>query len=130
MFRKGSHRLKRQRLTKADIVLLTGILFAGILLLALPALSGGEGGYLEIRRGGAVYAVYPLTEDRTIDIGGTNICVIEGGTVHMTGADCPDHSCLDMPSIRHAGETIVCLPNQVVLKITGAREGEYDAVSE
>ena len=37
----------------------------------------------------------------------------------MTRADCPDQLCIHQGPIHIQGETIVCLPNRVVVEITG-----------
>lgn len=81
---------------------------------------------LKITVGNTVYGTYPLTEDRTVRINDTNICEIKDGKVRMTEADCPDQICVHMIPIDRRGGSIVCLPNEVVLTITDADEGNRD----
>ena len=59
------------------------------------------------------------------------MCVISEGRAHMEEADCPDKSCTRMKEIRFEGESIICLPNRVVLKITGgaSRNGNVDTIA-
>lgn len=85
---------------------------------------------LEITVKNEVFGVYSLDEDRTIEIGDKNTCRIEGGCVSMIYADCPDKACERSGSIQNPGESIVCLPNGVILKITGGDKGGLDAIVE
>ena len=58
-------------------------------------------------------------KDTQLVINETNVCEIKNGTVSMTEADCPDQLCVHQREITSAGGTIVCLPNRVVLEISG-----------
>ena len=79
--------------------------------------SSGEQ-VLKISVDGEVYGEYSLKDKQEIKIADTNICQIqEDGTVSMIKADCPDHLCVKQGKIREFGESIVCLPNKVVLEI-------------
>lgn len=48
---------------------------------------------------------------------GECIMVIEDGKVYMQEADCPNQICVHHTPISHRGETIVCLPNRIVIEI-------------
>lgn len=48
---------------------------------------------------------------------GTCVMVIDGAKVYMESADCPNQICVHHSSISHKGETIICLPNRVVIEI-------------
>lgn len=78
---------------------------------------------------GEVYGTYSLEEDQTIEINGTNVCKINSGVAVMTEADCPDQLCVHQKEIAEAGETIVCLPNRVVLEISGNSHSQTDATA-
>jgi hypothetical protein len=47
----------------------------------------------------------------------------------MTAADCPDKLCVKQRSIAKEGETIVCLPHRVVVKISGGERPVIDGVT-
>ena len=53
------------------------------------------------------------------------VLLIENGTARMTEASCPDHVCIDMGVIRYTGQSIVCLPNRLVVTVRGVA-GEAD----
>lgn len=44
----------------------------------------------------------------------------EGGTVSVTDSDCPTQDCVHTGAISRAGQSIVCLPAQVVVHLEGA----------
>ena len=79
---------------------------------------------------GEVYGTYPLSEDRTERIelpdGSYNILVISGGYADVTEASCPDQICVKHNHIRYSKESIVCLPNKVVVTVEGGEENEID----
>lgn len=49
-----------------------------------------------------------------------NRLVVDGEHVDMIEADCPDQLCVLHNPISEVGETIICLPNKVVLEIKGS----------
>lgn len=49
--------------------------------------------------------------------GVTNILVIEDGRANMIWADCPDKICVNMKAISNMGESIVCMPEKIVVTI-------------
>jgi len=48
---------------------------------------------------------------------GKCILVISDGKADMESADCPNQICVHHSAISHTGETIVCLPNRVVIEV-------------
>ncbi len=89
-----------------------------------------ENAMLQITVDGEIYGTYSLDRDQEIAINDTNTCVIEDGRVWMTYSSCPDHLCESQPRIDARGGTIVCLPNRVVLSITGnTAEDAIDATT-
>lgn len=61
---------------------------------------------------------------------GHNKMIIENGSVRMLEADCPDQVCVHTAPISKPGQTIVCLPNRVVIEITGSGEVLIDDISQ
>ncbi len=73
---------------------------------------------------------YSLSEDQTVTLnGGTNTLVIRDGCADVTDADCPDQICVNQKKISRNGESIICLPNKLVVSIVGSEERDFDAVS-
>ena len=115
-----------------------GIFTAAIGLIVLVAFllrmtqKGDSPELLEIVQRGTVIETYPLAEDQTIRITDTeghyNIVEISQGVVRVTEADCSNQDCVRQGGISKSGESIICLPHQLVIRIKGAAQ-EYDAVS-
>lgn len=116
---------------KADFILLAMLILIGIAGSVLLSFGDSGGDRVVITVRGEDYGTYPLSEDRTIEVtrdGRSNTVVIEDGTVRVTDATCKNHVCIDHAPIRSAGESIICLPNRVVVKIEG-KGGDLDAIS-
>ena len=64
------------------------------------------------------------------DMDGHNVFHILEDGVYMQEADCPDGLCIRQGKIQREGESIVCLPNRVVLYLVGGEMPEVDAVTE
>lgn len=59
-----------------------------------------------------------LNKDKVIEL--EHACVhIQNGKAWVEGADCDDKICERMGEISHAGQSIVCMPNGVVVSISG-----------
>ena len=56
-----------------------------------------------------------------------HIAAVDGG-VAVTASDCPTQDCVHTGTITRAGQSIVCLPEQVVVQLTGGGGGGPDAV--
>lgn len=73
---------------------------------------------------------YSLNEDQTVELnGGTNTLVIEDGYADVTDANCPDKLCVSQKKISKDGESIICLPNKLVVSISGGEERDFDTVA-
>ena len=55
-----------------------------------------------------------------------NLIEVEPGRIRMAQASCPDQVCVNQGWISDSALPIVCLPNKVVIEITGG-EGGLDA---
>lgn len=58
-----------------------------------------------------------------------NIIKIKNGKVFMKEADCPDKLCEKQGAISRNGESIICLPNKIVIKIISNEKSDVDANS-
>lgn len=121
----------KKRLKIKDIVLIVLILaVAASSWLLHEALGSAGSGVAVVRVDGAIEGTYPLNEDREVSInGGTNILRIRNGRAKMIEADCPDQLCVDQRAVSADNESIICLPNRVIVEIQSRQESEYDAVT-
>lgn len=51
---------------------------------------------------------------------------ITSGSARLTDSTCPDKLCVRQGAISESGQTIICLPNQLLIQLTG---GDVDAVA-
>lgn len=73
---------------------------------------------------------YPLSEDTTVEIRqgvGWNILQIQDGKADITEASCPDKVCVNHRPVHGQGESLVCLPNKMVVEIENGEETGVDA---
>ena len=83
---------------------------------------------------GETVGTYDLNVNQTIPIfvkgQETNVLEISRGQAFMKEADCPDHLCMKQGEISHKGETIVCLPNRVVIEVESNQDSGFDSVAQ
>ena len=117
------------KMKKMDLILiLTVVVLAlgGFLLYSI--IGQKEAGRVVVEVDGEVFGEYELNENQEVLINETNILMIENGEANMYEANCPDQICVKHVPISKNGETIVCLPNKVVVTIKEATSSELDAV--
>lgn len=121
-----------KRVRNDSILLLTVILIAGALFLYQRLGKSGQISCSEIYQDGSLIATYDLKEDQTIPVqygDGYNLIQIEDGQVTVTDADCPDQLCCRQHAISRDGESIICLPHKLVIRIRSTQDGAPDAVT-
>lgn len=115
---------------KSDIIVISALLVFALLFLLFFELTKKEGAFVEVTKGGEVIGKYSLSDDGVYSLnGGTNELTIEGGVAYMSYSDCPDHTCENTGRIRHVGQTIICLPNDITATVVGVADDYVDFVS-
>ena len=129
----------RKRFGRNDIILISVIVIISVALLLVWKLVYLKGqdtdsdACVEVTINGRAYGTYPLSKDDTIEIKNgdgdvTNTLVIKGGVADMTSADCPDHLCVKQKAISKEGESIICLPNKVVVTVKSDMKSDIDSI--
>lgn len=147
----------KQYLRKADIILFIALVVLGLAVSAALSMSHADAGAdakVIIESGGELFATYPLSGDTEVVVpapGGVrysdpksaaagqdddctqykyyNKVKISGGRVSVTEASCRNQVCVSHGQISRTGESIVCLPNRLVVRIEGGKGGGYDTVT-
>lgn len=127
----------KQFIRKADVILFIALVAIG--LASSVALgtrgSANSGAEVVIKSGGSLYARYPLSEDRTLEVQSPdnpkayNTVIIKDGKVSVTEASCKNQVCVRQGVISAPGETLVCLPNRLVVSIENSEGGGYDSIT-
>lgn len=131
----------RKRFGRNDIILISVIVIISAALLLvwkLVYLNGQDmngDACVRVTVDGRVYGTYPLSKDDTIEIKNvdgdvTNILVIKDDVADITSADCPDHLCVKQKAISKEGESIICLPNKVVVTVKSDTKSDIDSISK
>lgn len=117
---------------KADIILAIILIILGLIVSYTFSSDNDTGSTVYITVDSEQYAYYPLSENREVDItqnNHTNKLTIKDGMVSMTFSDCVNQDCVQHYAISRTAETIVCLPNKVIVEIEGGKSG-FDAVAK
>lgn len=118
---------KNDRLLIGGILILVCILFLGMKFYQIKTTKNGVA---VVTVDGAVYGEYPLHVDREEKIeqdnGKFNLLIIKDGKADVTDASCRDKICVDHRSVNKNGESIVCLPNKVVVSVENGTESDVD----
>lgn len=96
------------------------LLLLGISSVLLISDSGRHGKQVLIKTGGELYGTYDLNQDQIIKVvyrGHHNNITIKNGKVSMSFSDCRNQNCVHQGKISNTSQTIICLPNQVVVEI-------------
>ncbi len=120
---------------KADILLFIAILVIGGLI-SWWSLGGNlDGDKVLITADGKTFGIYSLYDDRQVDVtidGHTNYITIKDGHVAMSYSTCKNQVCTHTGAISRIRDTIVCLPNKVVVEIISENPkqgGDVDVIS-
>lgn len=77
---------------------------------------------------GQLYKTVELTEEEQIirieTDHGLNVLKVHDYGIEMIEADCPDEVCLTFGFVDKKNQSIVCLPNKVLVEVEGASGGE------
>ena len=118
---------------KNDIILAAVLVVIAALIWLFIYMARSEGAYVLVTVDGEVFGEYPLdtdTEIRRGDDESYNILVIKDGSAAITEASCPDKLCVNQGKISYDGQSVICLPNKVVVEVRGGEKSDYDAVAK
>lgn len=147
----------RQFIRKADIILLIALVALGLAATAFLSRAGSASSAdarVVIKSGGEIFASYPLNKDVEIEVPAPpgvdydspvghplneddesthykyyNLVHIKGGKVSVSAASCKNQVCVRHGSISKSGESIVCLPNRLIVTIEDKSGGDYDSIT-
>ncbi len=114
---------------KNDLILVAALLVIAAAGFILMNSFKQAGDWAVVTVDGVETARFALSEDTgyVIAVGdGGNILVISDGEAMISDASCPDLICVHHRPISMVGETIVCLPNKVVISIEKSSDSGLD----
>lgn len=82
--------------------------------------------------GNRVVDTLPLSDEKSTHTychnGYTLLVLMDGSGVRVEQSDCPSQDCVHTGTITRAGQSIVCLPAQIVVHLEGASEDAPDVI--
>lgn len=82
--------------------------------------------------GNRVVDTLPLSDEKSTHTychnGYTLLVSMDGSGVRVEQSDCPSQDCVHTGTITRAGQSIVCLPAQIVVHLEGASEDAPDVI--
>ena len=110
--------VKKRRL---DIIILIVLIVIAIgSWIAVTVLFDVNGDYVEVIVDNHVQKVISLNDDGEYQVDDgeySNIITIKNREVYMKSSDCPDQICVKQGKIKKQGESIICLPHKLVIRI-------------
>ncbi|MGL5068052.1 MAG: NusG domain II-containing protein [Sarcina sp.] len=104
--------------------MLLGISFTPHIIFANAINKDYKSTYVEIHVDNNLFKTIDLANDtnETIDIKsklGTNSVLIKNNQIQINHANCKDSLCMKQKAISKIGQSIICLPNKVIVEIKG-----------
>ena len=109
---------------KKDLIIVCAALILALGLYAVSQMSlGGAASSVVVMLDGEVVLRRPLAIEDSYTIeqedGSRNVIRVEDGAVYMLEANCRDGLCIRQGKMKNAAKTIVCLPHNLVVQLTG-----------
>ena len=125
-----------KRIGKNDLLLLGVLLCVCIAVLLVFSFSKGKAGAtVGVTVDGKEYGRYDLAKEQKVPIYNdqgevTNTLLIRDHKADMIDADCRDLLCVKQKAVDRSGETIVCLPNRVVVSVENDSQDALDGFAQ
>ncbi len=119
-------------LTKGDKVLLIFSLALGLGSLGISQIARNTGSAVCVEVNGKLVAQMELFEERQITVEGAigkTVVAVSQGKVQVLASDCPLQICVKTGRIDKVGDTIVCVPNRVVVRVIGRGKVNFDLIT-
>lgn len=122
----------RRVLTAGDVFLIVLLVGASVAA-AIAFARAPAGATVSVRAGDEIERRFSLSEPRTLrargPLGETEIA-IEDGAARVVASPCARKVCVRMGAARRTGETLVCVPNRVIVRIeaNAGEADEFDAI--
>ncbi len=112
-------------ITIRDLAIILLILIPSIIFLAINFRDNGN--YAEISYDGEVVKTVPLSETSEFSINGITFSVNKN-SISVVSSPCPDKICVKTGEIKRNGETIICLPKKVSVRIISDDKNSADII--
>lgn len=131
-FRKKSFTHFWSFLTIGDKILVGLVLLIAVASFGTTHLLRDVGSQVLIESNGELFGKYDLFGKETIVVHGaigTTVVRIQDGRVRVVQSDCREKICVNTGQVQKTGDTIVCVPNRVVVLIVGGNNKKIDLIT-
>lgn len=112
------------RFRKGDVLAIVAVAVLAVIV-AVSFLPSGdaENVQAQIYQNGELIETLSLEEEKSLEVTGkyTNIITVQNGAISISSSDCPGEDCVHSGAIRSTGRSIVCLPNEVEVRVVNAQ---------
>ena len=115
-----------------DIVIIFVILLAVLILYIFNNKSDIRADRMKISVNGEEIYDVSLADCTTYELSseyGTNKVTVASDGVYMSYSSCKNHNCMNEGTVAYHGQTIICLPNRVVVELYNSSGGSIDALA-
>lgn len=122
--------LKRKNLIWAAVF--AAVIAACLIFIFLTGGKSGENSAEIYEDGKLVKTIADLDPEKEYSFeikteNGTNTVTVGGGSIWVSSADCSNQTCVHAGKISLAGQTVICAPHKLVIKVVG--ETSADAMT-
>lgn len=122
--------LKRKNLIWAAVF--AAVIAACLIFIFLTGGKSGENSAEIYEDGKLVKTIADLDTEKEYSFeikteNGTNTVTVGGGSIWVSSADCSNQTCVHAGKISLAGQTVICAPHKLVIKVVG--ETSADAMT-
>lgn len=122
--------LKRKNLIWAAVF--AAVIAACLIFIFLTGGKSGENSAEIYQDGKLVKTIADLDPEKEYSFeikteNGTNTVTVGGGSIWVSSADCSNQTCVHAGKISLAGQTVICAPHKLVIKVVG--ETSADAMT-
>ena len=108
----------QRKINPKEIIITACILILGIILFLLYNKSDSKEKTAVITFNSEVIKELPLNENQVLKINDISF-QIKDNSIAVINSDCPDKICIKTGYISNTGESIVCMPNRLIVTIKG-----------
>lgn len=114
------------KISKREIIIISLILIISLLGYVFVN-TREQGSIARIEVSQKLYGSYDLSIDQNIAVNDPEglvliKCEIKDKKIYVVSSTCPDKICINQGNIGSSGQTIVCLPNKIVIKVINSDE--------
>lgn len=120
------------KIFKKDILIILLLILISLGIYLFNSKFSEKGNEAEVMVDGKLFGRYPLYENGKYEIyngDSYNILVIENGTAKISEASCKNQICVNHKAISKNNESIICIPNKIVVKIISENDDNIDDVA-